>query len=158
MVRGILLVTQMNGYFSLAWFSSRRSRNEFYHHYPYYFDRKSKLNLTINKSIYDCLCDKDGKPSKGCDDLCQNTIKNCQNFNSTQRSSYKRVSHWLFFWTNTKVRTLSQFHFKAFLIDGRNPMEKKFWKSNEPFLSYKPTSTGHSAKVGWMAGISKRAC
>ena len=35
-------------------------------------------------------------------------------------------------------------------------MEKKFLKSNQPFLSYLLGSTGHSAKVGRMAGAAQQ--
>ena len=33
-------------------------------------------------------------------------------------------------------------------------MEKKFLKSDQPFFSYQPSSTGQSAKVGRMAGAA----
>ena len=58
------------------------------------------------------------------------------------------ITHLVFYQTNDEVRTPSQFYFKVILIDGRNPMEKKFLKSDQPFLSYQPSSTGHLAKVG----------
>ena len=63
-------------------------------------------------------------------------------------------THLVFYQSNDEVRTPSQFHFKVFPINVRNPMEKKFLKSNQPFLSYLPSSTGHSAKVGRMAGAA----
>ena len=63
-------------------------------------------------------------------------------------------THLVFYQTNDEVRTPSQFQFKVYPINGRNPMEKKFLKSDQPFLSYQPSSTGQSAKVGRMAGAA----
>ena len=64
------------------------------------------------------------------------------------------LSHLVFYQSNDEVRTPSQFHFKVFPINVRNPLEKKFLKSNQPLLSYQLSSTGHSAKVGRMAGAA----
>ena len=63
-------------------------------------------------------------------------------------------THLVFYQTNDEVRTPSQFHFKVVLIHGRNPIKKKFLKSNQPFLSYLLSSTGHSAHLGRMAGAA----
>ena len=67
-----------------------------------------------------------------------------------------KYAHLVFYQSNDEVRTPSQFHFKVFPINVRNPMEKKFLKSNQPFLSYLPSSTGHLAKVGRMAGAAQQ--
>ena len=60
----------------------------------------------------------------------------------------------VFFLTNVEVRTLSQFHFKVYPINGRNPTENIFLKSNPPILSYQPSSTSQSAKVVRMASTA----
>ena len=64
------------------------------------------------------------------------------------------MPHLVFYQTNDEVRTPSQIHFKVVLIYSRNPIEKKFLKSNQPLLSYLLSSTGHSAHLGRMAGAA----
>ena len=59
----------------------------------------------------------------------------------------RRSTHMVFFQTNDEVRTPSQFHFKVFPINVRNPMEKKFLKSNQPFLSYQLNSNDIQAHM-----------
>ena len=74
---------------------------------------------------------------------------------SVGRNSVVDETPRIFLKTNAQVRTPSQFHFKPFLIDGWEHIEKKFSKSNEPFLSYLPTTTGHSAHLGRLAGAAQ---
>ena len=65
-----------------------------------------------------------------------------------------RYTHWIFCQTNAWVRTPFQFHFITFLWDGWYPKKNTFSKSIEPFMSYQPSSTGHAAHLGRMAGAA----